>query len=209
VWCGAVLLWLIATVASTLPGGRGYAHYFHFIWAPLSLLAVLWLVLVLRRAEGKAARRRLILGVAAGVLLVAGLQQGYRAVKALRDSQPGEHGPTQLEAAVEYLDRNVAPQRPTLVHVWGDWAELYWRVPRPAASFSIPHVLPGELFDTWAKATLADPPEFVVWDGTPWQAVDDAANPQLVARVQDMLGSRYEPIERFGSLTVLRRKIQP
>lgn len=206
VWCGAVLLWLIAAVVSTLPGGRSYAHYFHFLWAPISILAVMWMVPLVRLETSNALRQRLILGIMAGTLLVAGLQQGYRAAKVLRDSPLREQGRTQLEAAVEYLNRNVPPQTPTLVNVWGDWAELYWRVPRPAPSFSIPHVLPRDLFDTWAEATLAQPPDLVVWDGTPWQAVDGASEPQLIARLEDMLHGNYELAERFGNLVVLRRK---
>lgn len=204
-WFLAAVLWSGAALAGAWPGGRHYLHYYHLLWPALAVLAVFWLTrswdfALARRVQGK-----LCLGVAAGSIAVAVLQQSYLAAKAWRDRATGQDPQTAVLEAAGFLEHASGENTPLVAHVWLDRAELYWRVPRPAPSFAIPHVLPGELFDQWAEATLADPPEFIVWDGTPWEGIDGPPSADVAKRLESLLATRYRKIKQFGDLAVYRR----
>jgi hypothetical protein len=204
-WWLAATLWLLAAVTGALPGGRHYLHYYHFLWGPLGLLSTLWLSGSWHGAEARRLQRRLVVGVVVGSLAAALLQQGFQAARAVRGDQQPDQSRAALAEAATYLAQQTAPDVNVLVHVWGDWAELYWRVPRPACSYSIPHVLPADLFGPWQAAVLAEPPRFIVWDGTPWQPLDRPADTASAARWTAWLTEQYAPIERFDGLTIYRR----
>ncbi|MEX0677470.1 MAG: hypothetical protein WD063_10375 [Pirellulales bacterium] len=208
-WILAAILWCGAALAGAWPGGRHYAHYYHLLWPPLALLAALWLCRAWDVTFSKRVQEKLIVGVAAGSIIVAVLQQTYSAARAYRDDAQGQRPQTAVLEAARFLRRATSDTTPVVVHVWLDGAELYWRVPRPAPSFAIPHVLPRELFDQWAAATLAHPPEFIVWDGTPWQGVDGPPNPVVAERFKLLLAQEYRRVERYGELSVFRRNSNP
>jgi hypothetical protein len=201
-WFYAAGLWLFAAVASAFPGGRHYAHYYHLVWPPLSLLAALWLGSASRFGRHRLPGR-LIPGVACGALMIGCLQQAYSAAKVL---SAGDESPRrQIAAVAEFLSRETSPRTPVLVHVWRDWAELYWRVPLAAPSFPIPHVLPGPLFNQWLTVTLAQPPDFIVWDGTPWKAIDDRQSATVTKQIPELIARKYQEIKRVGELVIYRR----
>jgi hypothetical protein len=204
-WCLAAGLWWVAAIAGAFPGGRHYAHYYHLMWPAVSLVGTFWLSGGWNFAVAKRIQRKLIVGVAGGSIAAAVLQQAYLGAKEYRDYRSGQHSRILVEAAASFLEHATSPQTPVAVHVWHDWAELYWRVPRPAPSFSIPHVLPKELFGQWVYATLSQPPEFIVWDGTPWEPVDGPAKPEIVDHLTSMISGEYKEIKRFGELSIFER----
>lgn len=76
----------------------------------------------------------------------------------------------EVHEAADYLTRISPPNEPVAVCVWDQWAELYWRVPRPAPTRCVaPQCFYGfqqELFDEWVQAMLANPPSLIVADGS-------------------------------------------
>jgi hypothetical protein len=205
-WCMAALLWTLAVVAGAMPGGRSYAHYYHFLWAPLSVLGTLWLAGRWSGRLAKGVQRRIVVGVAVGSLALAALHEAYSAARNVRDYWAGTHPRAVVDDAAGWLAAGTREETPVVVHVWGDWAELYWRVPRRSPSFSMPHVLPPILFNDWIQATLAEPPEVICWDGTSWEPIVGAADPALVERWTSLMKQQYVEAGRVGSLLILRRK---
>lgn len=49
--------------AGTFPGGRHYEHYYHLLWAPLAILAALWLTIVFPGRRRRPAALRLALAL--------------------------------------------------------------------------------------------------------------------------------------------------
>jgi hypothetical protein len=206
VWLAAASLWLAAAVVGAWPGGRHYAHYYHLIWPGLGVLGAFWLSRGWDFAFARRVQRTLCLGVVAGSIAVAGLQQTYSAAKAARDFDAGKHPRTFVEQAARFLDETTSPTTPVVVQAWFDRAELYWRAPRPAPSYSMPRVLPGDLFDEWAAATLAHPPEVIVWDGTPFEPIEGRAEEGLASRIESLVRREYRAVRTFGDLTIYRHQ---
>jgi hypothetical protein len=199
-WLCVSLVWLAGAVVSAFPGGRHYDHYYHLCWAPMSLLSVLWLGRI--RGPRTSALRW---GLAAGAIAVAVLLNVYGAAKARRDLRDGRHRWSQIAEAAQYVNQTTLPDEPVLMNLWGDWAELYWRSPRPAPSLPIPHVVPSDRYSQWISDTLAAPPRLVVTDGTPWQPIDGPADPRDLERLQQFL-TNYREVNRIGELVFLARR---
>jgi hypothetical protein len=152
---------------------------------------------------------RLTFSLAAGVVLMVALAQAFAGVKALRDWRTGDHPANDVAKVEQFLTANTSPATPILVNVWGDSAELYWRVPRPAPSLAIPHVIPSDRYGAWAQATLDRLPQWIVTDGTPWEPIDGplvdsraiALRNELVAAIE----RDYNEVQRFGNVRILRR----
>ena len=73
-----------------------------------------------------------------------------------------------VKEAAAYLERLTTPEMPVPICVWNDWAELYWRTPRPSVTICIAPTLFNEIhpraFDEWVKAMLAQKPPLLVTD---------------------------------------------
>src|SRR5262249_26874799 len=67
-WLAVGVIWLGAALASVFPGGRHWPHYYHVAWAPLSILATLWLARLPARPRG---RRGLSAALASYALILA------------------------------------------------------------------------------------------------------------------------------------------
>jgi hypothetical protein len=210
-WLTVGLLWLSAALASAFPGGRHYDHYYHVCWAPISLISVMWLDNIGVLTRGAADRRLprvsfLSWGLTAGVIGVAVLFNTYGAAKAYRDLRAGTHRWSAIADASDYLNRTTPRDVPVLMNLWGDWAELYWRAPRPAPSLPIPHVVPQDRYGEWVSETVASPPKLIVTDGTPWRPIDGPADPKDLERLQRLLDRKYKQVERIGELMFLARE---
>lgn len=212
-WLLVAVVWLAAAVAGAFPGGRHYAHYYHLTWPAVALLSVLWLA-PLRRQMQPSARRlvsaRLAFGIAAGAVLIGVLGQAHAAVKARRDWQQGTHAWNRLQQASEFLQRETLPQQAVLMNVWLDWAELYWRVPRPAPSLTIPHVVPRDRYEGWLAETRAAMPAWIVTDNTPWEPVDGSLVEESVRRMRDDFAAKIEReyilVRQIDGLRILKRR---
>jgi hypothetical protein len=179
---------------------------------PLALLSVLWLAPVRRQMRGDARRRlsaRLALGIACGVVLMGALGQAFAAVKARRDWQQGTHAWNRIEQASVFLQRETLPDQPVLMNVWLDWAELYWRVPRPAPALSIAHVVPRDRYEEWLEITRAAFPEWIVTDGTPWEPVDGPLRgkaQQIRDEFTAQIEREYALVRQIDGLRILKRR---
>jgi hypothetical protein len=213
-WLVAAGVWLLAAHASAFPGGRHYAHYYHMTWPAITLLAMLWLA-PLRRMAPVLPRKgnpidRLTAGVVVGALVLGILFQLFAGAKAVRDLGQGRHAWNAIAEAEEFIRRQTAADTPMVVNVWLDWAELYWRVPRPAPSLSIPHVVPRDRYSQWLEETLRTMPPWIVTDGTAWEPIDGPLiDEQARLRRDEFVGrieNEYAEVQRIGGLRVLRRK---
>jgi hypothetical protein len=207
-WLTIALLWLAAAVASAFPGGRHYDHYYHLCWAPVSLVSTMWLTVLSKRPGNRRPRftSALSWGLALGVVVISVLFNIQLAVKATRDLREGTHRWSAIEKAVAYLNRTAPPAVPVVMNLWGDWAELYWRSPRPAPSLPIPHVVPTDRYSEWVDATLANPPRLIVTDGTPWRPIDGPGDADDLERLRRLIDAEYREVQRINGLIVLARK---
>ena len=227
VWALACLFWLVGALAGTLPGGRHFLHYYHLIWTPLSILSVLWLSQI-RTAGGSANHAgQIAWGIAVGVLALGmgnNLNHWWQWRNAARS---GTDPVACIEQAAAYLQSATPAEMVVPVCVWSRWAELYWRVPRPAmANCAIPCCFPlinPPVFRKWVDAMTRSKPPLVVVDGTFLRAplartalyIVEAEDMQRRAGLQRMIDQEYREIRHFdmadtgGKLSVLARKGGP
>lgn len=213
-------LWLLAALASAYPGGRHYAHYYHLVWPAVAVVGGLWLAPLLRRVRKPSQEPptavqlvdRLAFCLVAAVVLMVALGQAFDGLKALRDWQAGNHPASKVAKVAHFLATNTAPDTPVLVNVWGDSAELYWRVARPAPSLAIPHVVPRDRYGAWLQATLARLPAWIVTDGTPWEPIDGPlVDPATIALRDELVATierDYNEVLRLGNVRILRSNEQ-
>jgi hypothetical protein len=201
-WLAIGTLWMIAAVVGAFPGGRHYPHYYHVLWAPWGLLAALW-VPGLQRLRGgwsPAIARRVVSAVLAAVVLMAIAENAYEVGKWLSG---GRERTVRIERVAEELRRRTDADAPLPMYVWLDWAELYWRVPRPAVKWSVPQVLPDEMLDRWAEGVLKTRPPMIVYDAS-FEA-REAESPHL-ERLREVLRRDYQVICRADDLRVVARR---
>lgn len=221
-WLTVSSLWLLAVLIGAWPGGRHYPHYYHVIWAPVASLAALWIT----RLEAFSAARissddqksphpathdavtttlltgRLIAATVSAVIVLGVVRNGYAAGEWRTRYRPRiEH----LQQIAESLNVPGDLQRPLAMYVWLDWAELYWRVSRPGVRWSVPHVLPDDLFDQWAEEVLRSRPEQFVYDASFLERV--STNP-LGQRLLATLQKDYVVVRQVDDLRVLKRHDQ-
>ncbi|MFO0892044.1 MAG: hypothetical protein U0790_23270 [Isosphaeraceae bacterium] len=209
-------LWLVAALVGVFPGGRHFPHYYHGLWAPLAILSPLWLSRLAIVAGSRPLSRTLALGLVGGVVLACGLLQSVR-VLAVAARGPDEVSARVREAA-EYLEATTSTDEVVPYLLYGDWAELFWRVPRPpmagcvAPALFAPHGDSGhhpQRFRRWLSAVRTDPPRVVVARETdlapppePGREPPDAEFRQWV----EWLRREYEVDRRFGELLILKRR---
>jgi hypothetical protein len=217
-WIVVAGVWLLAAVASAFPGGRHYAHYYHLIWPAIAVLSMVWLAPLRREFQNKSGKAdcsadALACAIVTGVVLMGIAGQLFEGAKAVRDLRRGTHAWNTIEEATIFLNRETKSDTSVLVNVWLDWAELYWRVPRPAPSLSIPHVVPRDLYGRWLSETTMAMPEWVVTDATPWEPIDgpltDANEKEALDQFVAALDRDYALKKQFGQLRILRRKGGP
>jgi len=197
-------------VAGALPGGRAFEHYYQLIWSPLSVLAVLWLSQLQRGGGPSPLAPRIAVGLAAGVLVLAG---GNELLQIRRWQQAASQGsaPVQaIETAAAFLDAETPADLCVPVCVWDPWTELYWRVQRPSVShcampFCIAEIQPA-MFAAWMEAMLRERPSLIVVDGSLLRApgtpeVKGGAKEfvqarKQVATIQKMIDQDYVEIYR-------------
>jgi hypothetical protein len=209
-WLLVAVLWMAAALAAAFPGGRHYAHYYHLCWPAASVLSIGWLERVRTLPAGRRLARQIAWGLAAGCLLMAAASQLFLAARAYRDYRNGTHPRVAIRQAADYIDRTTTPDTPVLMNLWGSWAELYWRAARPAASLSVPHVIPKDRYDDWLRANLASPPKWIVTDGTPLEPIDGGreytASKNRLEQWQRMIEQNYVEVKRIGDLKFLVRR---
>jgi hypothetical protein len=200
------LAWSGLAVVGAFPGGRHYPHYYHFIWPGLALAAAAWIQALPKGRTGKSLSSRLATALAVGIVGLAILGQAYRGAALRRDYLQGTHEWNSIERAAAFIQAEVPPDVPVLVNLWGNPAELYWKAPRPAPSFPVPHVVPRDLYGQFVTDILNRPPRFVVTDSTPWQPIDVPASPLLTSSIEQLIEWDYDLIFREGAIKVFRRR---
>lgn len=222
-WLVVGVTWLGAAFASVFPGGRHWPHYYHVAWAPLSILSTLWLSQLSGRPRRGIGRRLAwavvcyTLVVAVGMSARAYLQERWWPLRSIH-SRLSHESPTRLrvEVAAAYLERLTTPEMPVPICVWGDWAELYWRTPRPSVSKCIAPYFFDEIhprvFNEWVEAMLAQRPPLVVTDGTMLGPTSESSRHLRTPgfpRLKEMLDQDYVTIRRIDDLCFLALKGGP
>ena len=213
-WISVGSLWLLAVLVGAWPGGRHYPHYYYVIWAPIAILATLWLhrLDVLIAAKGPdttdnsspltPVTRRLVAATLTAVIVLGVARNGYAAGEWRNRYR---HRETQLAQIAETLNAPADLKQPLPMYVWLDWAELYWRVPRPGVKWSVPHVLPDDLFEIWVEEVLRSRPEQFVYDASFSGRVSTSRGAQ---RLHEFLQRDYVVIQQADDLRVLARRDQ-
>jgi hypothetical protein len=206
-------LWLFTALASTLPGGRDFVHYYHVIWAPLAVLATLWLDILC----GRRAFRIVALPLATALIsftVSAGVLSLTRA--AVRQARAGlAPGSKRIVLAVAAeLNRLIPSDEIAPICVWSYWSELHWRVRRRSVSPALVPIvfldIAPDMFDQWTAAMLERPPAMVVFDEwglgpTSRRRYLYAGRPR-VKELEAMLREDYVEIRRWNDLYVLARR---
>jgi hypothetical protein len=226
-WIG--LFWLAGAIAGAFPGGRHFPHYYHVIWPPIAILSTLWLSSISNGSRASSPGSPLTIHhsplttYARWALPLAfvflAILFNARGLLALASGQELVHR-TEVRQAADSLSQITSPNEPVAVCVWDQWAELYWRVPRPGVTRCVaPQCFYGfqqELFDEWVQAMLAHPPDLIVADGsllgpscinskydnTEFRPPPGDPFYTLRQRVND----DYFEIERIGDLSFLARR---
>jgi hypothetical protein len=219
-WFWVSLLWLAAALASAFPGGRHFAHYYHVVWPPVSVLSVLWLSRLGLFTREPQLRRKIAWGLAIAfasmgiVLNVRGLVR-----ETFREDPPR----VAIQQAADYLNQITTPDQPVPVPVWGKWAELWWRVPRPPVSRCFApqcfYVIQRDMFEEWVKTMIDQPPPLIVADesligplshNSPYDNTEfrpPAGHP--LYHLRQLVDEDYVEIHRIEDLSFLARRNGP
>jgi hypothetical protein len=208
---GVAIFWLVAALISAFPGARHYDHYYHLCWPAITIGGCLWLGPLRRKLVARQIVAPLRGGLVAGALLAGLLIHLYSGAKALRDYHTGNHAWNAIEQAAAFLDEHVGREEPVTMNLWGDWAELYWRTSRPSPGLPVPHVIPRDLYSDWMAAVLANPPKWIVTDGTPLEPIDVSLHPDEESRLRllrERILVEYREVQRYGEVRILARIAQ-
>jgi hypothetical protein len=219
-WFWVSLLWLAAALASAFPGGRHFAHYYHVVWPPVSVLSVLWLSRMGLFAREPRFRRRVTWGltIAFTAMAVVLNVRGF-ARETLRDDPPR----VAIKQAADYLNQITTPDEPVPVPVWGQWAELWWRAPRPPVTRCFApqcfYVINREMFEEWVKTMIDRPPPLIVADesligplshGSPYDNTEFRPPAgHALYHLRDLVDENYVEIKRIDDLSFLARRNGP
>lgn len=220
VWLWIGLLWLAAALASAFPGGRHFAHYYHVAWPAVSVLSVLWLSRSGLFANDLRFRRRAAWGLATAFTAMA-IVLNVRGF--VREARRSDSPRLAIREAVDYLNQISTPNSTVPVCVWGQWAELWWRAPRPSVSRCIApqcfYVINREMFDEWVQTMINRPPDLIVADGSligplshysPYDNTEfrpPAGHP--LYQLRQMVDENYVEIHRIDDLSFLARRNGP
>jgi hypothetical protein len=207
------LLWLVGAALCVLPGGRHFLHYYHFLVVPLAFLAGLFVVQVCKPDEVPWWLQPFLVGLILGCFIVAFPSHVRLAAKEFLESP--DHPATTIGLAADYLNHRTSADEPVMMCVWGDVAELYWRVPRPAVSrHAMPENLPiirPEVFAEWMADLFKCPPRYVVIDNrfeNPEPGAEEAGHKpwggrEANARLRAFFSKNYVIEKDFGPVKVL------
>jgi hypothetical protein len=225
-WFLACLLWLAAAVASTFPGGRHFPHYYQLIWPPLSILAVFWLAPLQNIKDPNGTTGRIALGAVFGVVALTLLTTATDFWRWRKTVAAGTDPVAAIQEAADFLNAKTDTSVVVPICVWGNWAELYWRVPRSSVtSCTVPPCI-AEIeptrFQSWVAAMIEQKPPLIVADscllyppGAHARGHLDCASAEWLASigpVQEMIDADYQVIYRHGNanlegtLSVLARR---
>jgi hypothetical protein len=225
-WLFASLLWFAAAVASTFPGGRHFPHYYEPIWPSLSILAAFWLVPLQSFKDHTGATGRIALGVVVGVVALTLLSTATDFWRWRKTVTAGTDPMATIDEAAGYLSAKTDAGALVPICVWGHWAELYWRVPRPSVTTCtvppcIAEIEPGR-FQAWVTAMVRQRPPLIVADSSLLRVPDAQAKQWLenasaewlasINPVQQMIDADYQVIFHWdnpsleGTLFVLARR---
>jgi hypothetical protein len=219
-WLWVGLLWLAAALASAFPGGRHFAHYYHVAWPAVCVLSVLWLSRAGLFAKDFRFRRRAAWGLAIAFTAMAVVLnvRGF-----IKESRREDSPRAAIREAVDYLNQISTPDSIVPVPVWGQWAELWWRAPRPSVSRCFApqcfYVINRDMFNEWVQAMIARPPDLIVADGSligplshhsPYDNTEfrpPAGHP--LYQLRQMVDTHYVEIHRIDDLSFLARRNGP
>lgn len=202
-WTAIAFTWLIAAVVGAYPGGRHYLHYYHTLWAPLSLIAALGLSEFSKNPKTRPAARSLIRAVAITVVGLAVLQNAYGIGKWASNRHTAADRQQPVIEAAEYLQQLTDADTPVALDLWLDNAELYWRVRRESGTFPIPQVLPGPKLKEWSKYVLENNVPILVV-GPSFDARE--TDVEDFHRLKRSLGSEYVKIRQIGQVRFFARR---
>ncbi len=151
----------------TFPSGRHYEHYYHPLWAPLDILAALWLTIVFPGRRRRPVALWLALALVVFTVGYAALDTARVAVsKAQAGMVPGTNQMVRMVA--DDLNRLIPPDEVAPMCVWSHWAEINWRVRRRSVTPALVPILfvdmAPDLFDQWTTAMIERRPDVVVFD---------------------------------------------
>jgi hypothetical protein len=220
VWFWVSVLWLAAALVSAFPGGRHFVHYYHVAWPPVSILSVLWLSRSGPMKHNYQFRRRLAWGLALAFVTMGVVVNARGFIReARRDDSPL----VTIRQAVDYLNQTTTPDTPVPVVVWGNWAELWWRAPRPSVTRCIApqcfYVINREMFDEWVQAMIDRPPNLIVADASligPLSRYSPYDNTEFrppaghpLYQLRNRVDENYVEIHRIDDLSFLARRDGP
>eukprot|EP00913_Durusdinium_trenchii_P023342 g21920.t1 len=202
-WIAIAITWLLAAVVAAYPGGRHYYHYYHPIWAPLSLIASIGLAAFARNRITRAASRLLIRAVVVTSIGLAVVQNLYGIGKwaSTRGTERDPHKPV-LDATA-FLKGKTNADTPVAMYVWLDNAELYWRVRRESGTYPIPQVLPNDRLEIWSQHVLQKNVPLLIVDTSFLTRETDSKTFQLL---KQRLKIDFVEIKQFGTLRIFARR---
>jgi hypothetical protein len=220
VWLWVGLLWLAAARASAFPGGRHFAHYYHVAWPPVCILSVLWLSSPRWLEFDDQFRRRVAWGMTVIFTATAVVLNGRGF---MREASRPDSPRVAIRQAADYLNDIAPPNATVPVCVWGHWAELWWRVPRPSVTRCIApqcfYVINREMFDEWVQAMIDRPPDLIVADASmigplswnsPYDNTEFRPPPgHPLYHLRHLVDENYVEIRRIDDLSFLARRNGP
>ncbi len=153
-----VTLWYAAAFGSAAIGWTSHAHYQYVALAPMCLAIVLTAV----RITTPTARR-----LAMAFLIVSTIAVGAMGTRSLLHRLPDRRDADRT-ALIDYIHQQTRPDETVLVWAWSGTADLLYRLDRPPGTrhFMAHGYLNMDmrLFEEFALAFLADPPEWIIED---------------------------------------------
>jgi hypothetical protein len=219
-WLWVGLMWLAAALASAFPGGRHFAHYYHVAWPPVCVLSVLWLSRSGLFARDPRFRRRVAWGMSIAFTVMAVVLNARGFVREVRRNDSPR---VAIQQAVDYLNQVSTPDSIIAVPVWGQWAELWWRAPRPSVSRCFApqcfYVINREMFEEWVQAMIDRPPGLIVADASligplsrysPYDNTEFRPPPgHPLYQLRNLVDENYVEIYRIDDLSFLARRNGP
>lgn len=205
-WLAVGTTWLCAALLAAFPGGRHYEHYYHPIWAPLSLIAALGCGTLTRNFSRRADRRRFTWIVIGSVVGLAVAQNLYGLGKAWTARRAGDTAEAHIAEATAYLKPKKNDGIPIAMYVWLENAELYWRTAAESGTYPIPQVLPDDRLEVWSRFVIDQKIPLLVVDAS---FDDRKTGSRAFEELRNMLGSTYVEIRRIGTIRIYAHQQHP
>ncbi|MCG3179206.1 MAG: hypothetical protein BIFFINMI_01539 [Phycisphaerae bacterium] len=224
----AAVVWLVAGVASAVPGMRLYYHHYYLALAPLAMLsAPLAAFFSGPGGQGRPARQLQLRLLGGAIVLLFAALIGRHFLGNFNSARWARQSRSQfnVDRVGDWLDAHAAPDATVMVLGWGRQTQLLPRLDRPSGTkhvmVTIYPDLPGgrEMVDEWIADLRSRPPDWLVCyastgDGGNWDLVAGTdirdwnwapGDVALLVPVHEVLARDYTPAIRFGSLRIYRR----